>query len=495
MIELNGVTFRYGNEERKSRNETGVDNIQLTVKAGNCVVLCGRSGSGKSTILRLVGGLAPNFYAGSLMGKVTVGGLNPTDLLPEERTRLFGVVFQDPRSQFFMDNVRDELAFSAENLGIAPDEIIRRVEKQAKLFDVAHLLERPLNMLSSGEKQRVAIAAASILSPPILILDEPTANLDHQATQTLIKMLGKLKEAGTTLLISEHRLDPLLSVADSFLCMEKGTIVRTWTKDEFSQLTYEDVRPYGLRHPDMINTVSTRKLAEIPTVEIALEGQKLTYYYKRNGDGVKDLDIVLPKGSVTALMGENGTGKTTLCKILCGLLPQRKGTVFSRGIPLSAGRRRASSYFVMQDADYQLYADSVANEIVLGSRLKETLRTKANQTMEAFGLLELQERHPASLSGGEKQRVTMAAASCSDAELIVLDEPTSGLDGDGVLKVAAWVKKLAQAGKTVVIITHDRILSDLACDQIKVLRNEMNGGGYVEKQQESRNFQTFGDCR
>ncbi|MDR0270434.1 ABC transporter ATP-binding protein [Paenibacillus sp.] len=475
MIELNNVTFCYGNEDEGFGSETGVKNIQMTVKTGECVVLCGRSGSGKSTILRLIGGLAPNFYTGSLAGEVTVGGLNPSDLLPEERTRLLGVVFQDPRSQFFMENVRDELAFSAENLGLAPDEIIRLIEKQADLIGVSHLLGRSLNKLSSGQKQRVAIAAASVLSPPLLILDEPTANLDHRGTQTLNEMLVKLKQAGTTLLISEHRLHSLLPVVDSFVCMEKGTIVRTWSKDEFSQLAYEDVCPYGLRHPDMINIGSTHILEDKNEAE-AFEGRKLTYRYNKNGDGIEDVDIVLPKRSVTALTGGNGAGKTTLCKILCGLLRQRRGTIYNREIPLSAGRRRTSSYFVMQDADYQLYADSVGNEIVLGRHLDETMRLRAYEAMEAFGLKKLEERHPASLSGGEKQRVTMAAAYCSEAELIVLDEPTSGLDGDGVLKVAAWVNKLAQAGKTIVIITHDRILSDLACNQIIELKNESNEG-------------------
>lgn len=471
MIELSGVTFRYGDEDGGFGTDTGVNHIELTVKSGACVVLCGRSGSGKSTILRLVSGLAPSFYSGNLSGTVTIGGVSPSDLLPEERTRLLGVVFQDPRSQFFMEKVRDELAFSAENIGLVPDEIIRRVEEQANLLDVVHLLDRSLNRLSSGQKQRVAIAAASVLSPPLLILDEPTANLDDQSTQTLIEMLKKLKQTGTTLLISEHRLHSLLPVADSFVCMEKGTIVQTWTKDEFSRLGYDDVRPYGLRHPDMINLAPIPKGDEILAAEIALAGKKLTYHYKRNGDGIENVNIQLSKGSVMALKGDNGAGKTTLCKILCGLLRQREGTLLnSRGFPLSAGQRRASSYFVMQDADYQLYADSVGNELVLGRYLDDGLRLRAYEAMEAFGLQALRDRHPASLSGGEKQRVTLAAAYCSDAELIVLDEPTSGLDGDGVLHVAAWVKKLAKAGKSIVIITHDRILSVLACDQVKELK-------------------------
>lgn len=465
MIDLRGVTFHYGNEFGAGPG-TGVEDINLSVKAGECIVLCGRSGCGKSTILRLVNGLAPSFYAGSLSGEVFVGEKTPSALLPEERARQMGVVFQDPRSQFFMENVRDELAFSAENLGIAPDKILRRIEEQTERLDISHLLYRSLNQLSSGQKQRVAIAAASILSPPLLILDEPTANLDEKATGNLVQILGRLKQNGTTLLISEHRLHSLLPVADCYICLENGKIRRCWTRNEFAGLSYEDLRPYGLRHPDMIKAEAVHKRDETAPTASAWEGRRLTYHYKNKRDGIDDMNITLPQGSVTALTGKNGAGKTTLCKILCGLLRQRKGTVLSRGIPLSAGRRRAASYLVMQDADYQLYADSVGNEIVLGRKITEELKQKAYEALDAFELRELKDRHPASLSGGQKQRVTIAAAFCSDAELIVLDEPTSGLDGDGVLKVAAWAKRLARSGKTVVMITHDRILADLACDHV-----------------------------
>ncbi|MGF9906154.1 ABC transporter ATP-binding protein [Brevibacillus porteri] len=470
MIELNDVTFHYGQEDGGHDTETGVKNISLSVKAGQCVVLCGRSGCGKSTIMRLVNGLAPNFYAGRLAGEVSVGGKSPASMLPEERTRLMGAVFQDPRSQFFMETVRDELAFSAENIGMAPDEIRSRMDRQAIQLGISHLLDTSLHKLSSGQKQRVAIAAASVLTPPLLLLDEPTANLDASSTQNLIEILSKLKQNGTTLLISEHRLVPFLPVVDLFVCMENGKIARTWTKDEFCRLSHDDVRAYGLRHPDMTLAETAKKREQPEMSEFMVEGRELSYFYKKKNDGITDINISLPQGSVTALTGENGTGKTTLCKILCGLLRERKGTIVSQGRSLSASKRRAASYLVMQDADYQLYADSVGNEIVLGKILNEELREKAYEAMDAFGLRELRDRHPASLSGGEKQRVTMAAAYCSEAELIVLDEPTSGLDGDGVLKVAAWVKKLAETGKTVVIITHDQILSKLACDQVVELR-------------------------
>lgn len=471
MIEMRNVGFIYGNGADEPGQDTGVENLNLSVKHGECVVLCGRSGCGKSTILRLVNGLAPGFYAGRLTGEVSVAGKTVSSLLPEERTRLMGVVFQDPRSQFFMSNVWDELAFTAENLGISPDEIKASIQHIAQATDITHLLDRSLNMLSSGQKQKVAIAAAALLAPPLLILDEPTANLDGQSTGGLLKILKRLKDRGTTLIISEHRLHAFLPVADRYVYMEKGRLQKMWTKEEFMRLTYEDVQPFGLRHPDMAEKEAFGQAAHF-NHKNAYEGKELTYHYRKTGDGIQDINITLPVGSVTALMGENGTGKTTLCRILCGLQKQQKGEILYKGATLSPSKRREMSCLVMQDADYQLYADSVGNEVVLGRQMDDALRQRAYEALDAFGLREFRDRHPASLSGGEKQRVTMAAAYLSDADFIVLDEPTSGLDGDGVLKVAAWVRKLAQTGKSVIIITHDKILANLACNQVVELRNE-----------------------
>ncbi len=471
MIEMKNVGFIYGNGADEPGQDTGVENLNLSVKHGECVVLCGRSGCGKSTVLRLINGLAPGFYAGRLTGEMSVSGKTVSSFLPEERTRLMGVVFQDPRSQFFMSNVWDELAFTAENLGIASDEIKAGIQHIAQATDIIHLLDRSLNMLSSGQKQKVAIAAAALLAPPLLILDEPTANLDGQSTEGLLKILKRLKDRGTTLIISEHRLHAFLPVADRYVYMEKGRLQKIWTKEEFMGLTCDDVRPFGLRHPDMTEKDVSGQLASL-NHENAYEGKELTYHYRKTGDGIQDINITLPGGSVTALMGENGTGKTTLCRILCGLQKQQKGEILYKGATLSSIKRRKTSYLVMQDADYQLYADSVGNEVVLGRQMDDALRQRAYEALDAFGLREFRDRHPASLSGGEKQRVTMAAAYLSDADFIVLDEPTSGLDGDGVLKVAAWLRKLAQAGKTVIIITHDKILANLACNQVVELKNE-----------------------
>ena len=180
---------------------------------------------------------------------------------------------------------------------------------------------------------------------------------------------------------------------------------------------------------------------------------------------MRGLDAEFPCGAVTVVAGPNGVGKTTLAKVLCGVVREQAGRVTFRGRPVARRERRRRGYFVMQDADYQLYAGSVADEVVLGRRVDDALKARAWEALEAFDLADLADRHPASLSGGQKQRVTLAAAYCSDADLVVLDEPTSGLDGRGVAQVAAWCRRLARAGKTVVVVTHDELLARMAGDR------------------------------
>ena len=545
--------------------DTCIEGMSFEIRAGECVVLCGRSGAGKSTVLRLIDGLAPAFYEGTLHGSVAVAGREPAAMTPEQRVRTFGVVFQDPRSQFFMNSVQDEIAFSAENIGLEPRVVQEKVREAAALLDIEPLLCRTVDALSAGQKQRVAIAAALILSPAILILDEPASNLDAEGCRILIGLLAEIKRRGTAIIISEHRLHAFLGIADSFLHIEHGRAAHRWTAEEFACLSEDELRRFGFRYPGMaelplrrkkiraaaravgaagrtaevtavtgaaaastgtmspaaetVETLATASIiatASTETVRTAVEAVKamtasaekpeekmrsalcasnVTYLYKPvragvNGCGEKDrekdaaglesvcgirnINLVFPHGSVTALTGENGAGKTTLCKVLCGLLRQKSGSIMLDGRELSCAQRRRISYFVMQDADYQLYSDSVINELLLGREPSRDNKRPAEEALELFRLQAVRNRHPASLSGGEKQRVVIAAAYCSDAEVFVFDEPTSGMDGEGLLSMAHWADMLAQAGKTVIIITHDELLADIACDyRVRLMKHPL----------------------
>ena len=513
MITFCDVSFCYGEAELavENRQDACIEGMSFDIRDGECVVLCGRSGTGKSTVLRLINGLAPAFYEGTLHGSVLVAGREPASMPPEQRVRTFGVVFQDPRSQFFMNSVQDEIAFSAENIGLEPIYVKEKVREAAALLNIEPLLYRTVDTLSAGQKQRVAIAAALILSPQILILDEPVSNLDADGIEILTGLLAEIKKRGTTIIISEHRLHTFLGIADSFLHIENGRAAHRWTADEFYRLQEGELRQFGFRYPGMADlslrtnhiratevigaaeraaAVETStpdpavKLPEAAKIEpdtsrSALCVSNVTYLYRngrytgcRGADGssramecgIRNISLTLPQGSVTALIGKNGAGKTTLCKVLCGLLRQQNGSITLNGQKLSCAQRRRISYFVMQDADYQLYSDSVINELLLGQKPSQSVKERAEEALELFRLQAVRNRHPASLSGGEKQRVVIAAAYCSKAQLFVFDEPTSGMDGEGLLSMVQWVDALAQAGKTVVIITHDELLSEMACD-------------------------------
>lgn len=458
MIELKNVSFSYGTSD----SQRAIEGVSLCVPDGTCTVLCGRSGSGKSTVMRVVEGLAPGFFPGRREGVVSVGGKDPHSTSPSEKARLIGAVFQDPRSQFFMSLVRDEIAFAAENVGCDENRARRRLETSTEAFGVASLLDRRVDELSNGQKQRVALAAAAFLAPKAMVLDEPTSNLDEDGIETLVSSLKRFKEQGISILVCDHRLHEYLPVADRYVHISEGHVAHEWTDGEFSQLPCDTLRAMGLRHPDM-----GLGRAPAPKVTVRAPGlslHSLTVAYGRSSPCVLDASLSIPRATACGIIGKNGEGKTTLAKTICGLRKQVSGSVEICGRTMGAARRRALCYMVMQDPDYQLYSDSVARELVMGraGRLSENL---VKEALEAFGISELAQRHPASLSGGEKQRVTLAAAYCANSEVILLDEPTSGLDADGLVAVASWARELAKRGRTVLVITHDRLLCRLACDE------------------------------
>ncbi|MCP1103307.1 energy-coupling factor transporter ATP-binding protein EcfA2 [Aequitasia blattaphilus] len=452
MIELKNVSFSY---EEKQRNQDSIQNMDFYIKEGECIVFCGPSGCGKSTVLRLISGLIPSVYDGTKTGSVLVQGIPIESYTSNMTASTFGMVLQDPRSQFFMNNVLCELSFAGENLGIHKEVILNRIQTLSAQLNITHLLSQDINHLSSGEKQRVAIASAMLLSPSILLLDEPTANLDAASVKELVHLLIDLKKDGITIIISDHRLHPFLPVADRYLFIEDGLLKKEWLADEFSSLSLDAARRYGLRHKEMEQDFPNSSERN----ELSLEN--IGFYYKKALPVHVNTCLGLESGKVCFITGENGVGKTTLAKILCGLLKEKSGQVTYKNQRLSRKKRRSLSYFVMQDADYQLYTDSVGNELLLGRKATDAIKARAYKALDLFQLTHLKEKHPAALSGGEKQRLTLACAYCTDAKIIVLDEPTSGLDYHNVKRVATFIQELLSEGRMVAIITHDKVLSGL----------------------------------
>ena len=462
MIDFQNVYFSYKD------GELTVKDISFSINPGECVILCGRSGSGKSTILRTVSGLAPVFYEGFLQGKIEVDRQIPAELESENRAKLFGVVFQDPRSQFFMNTVQDEICFAAENIGVPSKKIREMLHEVSNFVGIEGLLSRNIDELSSGQKQKVAIASSLILQPKVLILDEPTSNLDAQGAKTLVEIIKKIKGRGIAIIISEHRFDVFKEAADRFLYIDRGKLNKIWTREEFENLSDEKLSSLGLR-PKMV--VKNSNIHVKTDKDLLLDIHSLSFHYKKTREGIDNINLQLYRGEVVSLLGNNGAGKTTLCKVISGLLKENSGTIEYKGKISNCNLRNKFCYFVMQDADYQLYSDSVAGEIVFGKKVTEKLKQDLIESLNAFKLMALKDRHPASLSGGEKQRVTLAAAYCSDVDIYILDEPTSGMDGDGLRAIIKWVKLLAEKGKIVIIITHDLLLAEATSNKFIYLED------------------------
>lgn len=465
QIRSDHISFTYQNTTAPALRD-----ITLCIQPGECVLLCGRSGCGKTTFSRLLNGLSPAFYAGELTGTCTVGDLLAGSAVIEAYVPWVGSVFQNPKTQYFNVDTTAELAFPCENSGMPPAEIHRRVQEVVAQFQLQNLMGRSVFRLSGGEKQRVAFAAACMLKPKLLVLDEPTSNLDANAIVCLHDMIALMKQAGVTIVLAEHRLAWVQDVVDRYFFFEDGNLTAEWTKAQFAALPEETVRQAGLRMRELApyRERLCTKAAWTPQTKPTLELKALTVGYRKN-QPVRILpDLAFAKGEIVGLMGHNGLGKSTLARTLCGLLKPLGGQIIWDGKPANAKECLRRSFLVMQDVNYQLFSDSVREEILLGAAHPE----QCDAVMQALGLEQLADRHPMSLSGGQKQRVVVAVAMLSDKPLIVLDEPTSGLDRGSMEQVGQLLQQLKQQDKTILVITHDEELAADWCDRVMILKDE-----------------------
>jgi len=361
-----------------------------------------------------------------------------------------------------------EIAFGMENEAVPQERMERRVAETAKALHIENLLSRNIFALSGGEKQKIAFASVYAMNPEVYLLDEPSSNLDMTAISELREHLRLIKAQGKTVIIAEHRLYYLTDVADRIIYLENGRIAGDFTPKQFMTLSAEERQKMGLRAIDL---QGEKPMPSSPANQPpALELQNVSLAYKKQ-TVLHNLSLHAAPGDIIAVVGHNGAGKTTFSRALCGLHKEVSGSYLWNGKAQKPKERMKRSYMVMQDVNYQLFAESVEAECTFG--IKQPDAALAESTLKELGLAPFRERHPNTLSGGQKQRLAAASSMVCGKELLVFDEPTSGLDYDSMVRLSTLIRRLSDMGKVIFIVTHDYEFVCRSCTRVL----HLDGGG------------------
>ena len=484
MIELKDFSFQY-----KAQSEPTLKNLNLTIYKGEKVLIVGPSGSGKSTIGQCLNGIIPNIYKGTSSGQFLIQGKEAFDLSIYEKSHLVSTVLQDTDGQFIGLSVAEDLAFALENDMVELESMKSRVHTWAERLDLSKLLDHRPQDLSGGQKQRVSLAGVLIDESPILLFDEPLANLDPKSGQDIIDLIDQIhEEQGTTTIIIEHRLeDVLYRPIDRVILINQGQVLFNGSPDELLRTTL--LAENGIREPLYLTTLrqlgqdisklphldKVEKLplgdvsVDIPTphfekgaeAETILELGHLNFAYREGQPILKDLSLTIPKGQRLAIVGKNGAGKSTLAKAICGFI-QTEGTYFSKGedIKSDSVKERAERVgYVLQNPNQMISTNMIFDEVALGLRLRnvpeDQIESRVHQALKTCGLYEFRKWPISALSYGQKKRVTIASILVLGPDVLVLDEPTAGQDQRNYTEIMDFLDELHQKGHTIVMITHD----------------------------------------
>lgn len=482
--------FQYSEESTPTLRK-----VSGNIPAGRCVVLCGGSGCGKSTLLRCINGLIPQFYEGELTGFCRLDGQDTADLSIGEIGELAASVFQDPRSQFFTVNSSNEVAFGLENHGLPQEKIRDRVDEAFRTFHLEHLKNRNVYELSSGERQLISILSAWAMDTDIFLLDEPTANLDFAATQQLRNILLELKKQGKTLLLSEHRLYYLADIADEYWIMANGEIKHKYTAEKAKSLSPLQLHTLSLRTLDLEQITVSERPPQPENMPQALSVSDLRYEYGRKNRAIlSDVNFSVCTHEIVGLVGANGCGKTTLGKLIAGLYHSTGGEISLFGKAQKPKQLQKQVLFIMQEAEFQFFTNSVLHELQYGHKITAEFEKKTETLLKSMDMWECRDRHPFSLSGGQMQRLTLMMAYLSDKPIVILDEPTAGQDAESLKRCAELIREMGKE-KTVLIITHDLELIADACDRcIGLCGGHSDTEFFIRSQQDLQAVRRYMEC-
>lgn len=456
MVEIKNLSLSYGN------NKEVLKNISLNIEKSECVLLTGKSGSGKSSIINSINGLAVRYDGASIDGSIRIGNKDIKNLKLYEISMLVSSVFQNPKTHFFNVNTTLELLFYLENIGLSRDEMDKRLTEMLKLFPIEHLLNRDIFKLSGGEKQILCIAASYISGTEIIVLDEPSSNLDEENIKVIKEMLAQLKDMRKTIIISEHRIFYLMDIIDRIFLIKDGEIQREYTKIDFMKLSTKKLNELGLR--DKIKTKLT-----VPEIKNSGSFNVKNIEFKFNGVDNKLLfkNILFEMGKIYGIVGTNGLGKSTLLRCLIGCERKSKDEIYLDGKRLSKADRIKISSLVMQDVNHQLFTDSVISEVSLG--IKNIEISYVEDILKKLDLYELKDCHPMSLSGGQKQRVAIASVLYKNSKLLFFDEPTSGMDYYNMMNISHLINECKSNEKIIFIVSHDQEFLNSIADYVVYL--------------------------
>ncbi|MGQ4833727.1 MAG: ABC transporter ATP-binding protein [Candidatus Asgardarchaeia archaeon] len=512
IIDIKNMSFKYSDSKKYA-----LTNINLAVNKGEFITIMGPTGAGKSTLCLTLNGSIPHMIKGTLKGDVIVDGINTKSVLMQKLASKVGVVFQNPNLQLFCLDVESELAFGPENLAVDPKEIHRRIQEISKILRLEDLLKRPPSGLSGGQKQAVAIGAVLTMQPKVLVLDEPTSNLDPLGTKQVFEILKNLrKEKDITVIMVSHKSEEIAEFSDRIVVLHEGSVlfdsspdrifgnekiineafirppqvsevVYTLMKkgyhfdkvpvtlDEAVELFKDYLKKHNVKNDNDTNkhklvkennNVSKRAKNEVNrNHEPIIKVRNLWHIYRGNVTAIKNISLDIYPGEFISIIGQNGAGKTTLVKHFNGILKPTKGFVLVKGIDTRTMKLSELSRYVgyiYQNPDDQLFADSVEEEVAFGPKNlgwpEEKVKETVEEVLKRLNLYHLKDEHPLSLSLGDRHRVAVAAVLSMKPDVVILDEPTTGQDYRGSREIVNLVKELIKEGKTVIMITHDMYL-------------------------------------